>query len=242
MNKPIRIGMLTPSSNTVLEPVCAEMLRGLPGVTAHFGRFEVTEISLGERSQRQFETTPMIAAAKLLADAQVDVIGWNGTSASWLGFERDETLCSEIEAATGIKAVTSVLALVEILNAMGVTRLGLVSPYIDDVQAKIMATFAASGIEVVSERHCGISRNFAFAEVEPAEIARMTREVAKDRPQAITVLCTNLMGAPLAEELEREIDLPILDSISVVVWKALKTAGIDPKLVKGWGRLFRELQ
>ncbi|MEA5501787.1 aspartate/glutamate racemase family protein [Halotia wernerae UHCC 0503] len=241
MNKSIRIGMLTPSSNTVLEPVCAEMLRGLPGVTAHFGRFEVTEISLGERSQRQFEMTPMIAAARLLADAQVDVIGWNGTSASWLGFERDAALCSEIEAATGIKAVTSVLALVEILNAMGVTRLGLVSPYIDDVQARIMATFAASGIEVVSERHCGITRNFAFAEVPPAEIARMTRDVAKDRPQAITVLCTNLMGAPLAEELEREIDLPILDSISVVVWKALKTAGIDPKLVKGWGRLFREL-
>ena len=30
-------GMLTPSSNTMLEPVTARMLEGLPEVTAHFG-------------------------------------------------------------------------------------------------------------------------------------------------------------------------------------------------------------
>ena len=42
--------MLTPSSNTTLEPVTANMLAGLPDVTAHFGRFRVTEISLAEQA------------------------------------------------------------------------------------------------------------------------------------------------------------------------------------------------
>jgi maleate isomerase len=31
-----RLGMLTPSSNTVLEPMTYQMLRDAPGVTAHF--------------------------------------------------------------------------------------------------------------------------------------------------------------------------------------------------------------
>jgi maleate isomerase len=41
-----RIGMLTPSSNTVLEPVTQRLLAGTPAITAHFSRFRVTEIAL----------------------------------------------------------------------------------------------------------------------------------------------------------------------------------------------------
>src|SRR5476651_1416083 len=43
---PIRLGMLTPSSNTVLEPVTAQIVAGLTDVTVHFSRFRVTEIGL----------------------------------------------------------------------------------------------------------------------------------------------------------------------------------------------------
>ena len=50
----------------------------------------------------------------------------------------------------------------------------------------------------------------------------------------------NLAGAPLVDRLERELDVLILDSISVVVWKSLKLAGVDPKRIKSWGRLFCE--
>ena len=35
-----RMGMLTPSSNTVLEPTTTAMLSGLPDVTVHFTRFK----------------------------------------------------------------------------------------------------------------------------------------------------------------------------------------------------------
>src|SRR5918912_725830 len=34
----LRLGMLTPSSNTVLEPITYRMLAGVPDVTAHFAR------------------------------------------------------------------------------------------------------------------------------------------------------------------------------------------------------------
>ena len=44
------LGMLTPSSNTTLEPVTAQMISGLPEVSAHFGRFRVTEIALSDNA------------------------------------------------------------------------------------------------------------------------------------------------------------------------------------------------
>ncbi len=240
MNR-VLLGMLTPSSNTTLEPVTTAMLAGLPEASAHFGRFRVTEIALSEQALGQFDDSEILRAVELLSHAKVRVIGWNGTSSGWLGFEADERLCRRITESTSIPACTSVLALNEIFRLAGVTRFGLVTPYRDDVQAAIMKNYAASGFECVAERHLRKQDNFSFSEVGADDIRRMVREVAREGPQAITIFCTNLRGAPLVEELEREIGIPIYDTIATVVWKALTLAGADPKRIQGWGRLFREI-
>jgi len=234
----VRLGMLTPSSNTTLEPVTTAMLAGLPEATAHFGRFRVTEIALSERALGQFDEAPILAAAGLLADAKVHVIGWNGTSASWRGFHTDEALCRRITAAVGVPACTSVLALNEAFRAGGVRRFALVTPYTADVQEAIVRNYAAAGVEWVAERDFGITENYAFAEVTDATLAAAIREVAQARPQAIAILCTNLRGAPLVAALEAELGIPIYDSIATVVWQSLRLAGVDPSRVRGWGRLF----
>jgi maleate isomerase len=234
----VRLGILTPSSNTVLEPLTTAILDDLPEVTAHFSRFKVTEIALSKASVAQFDDSEMLRAAELLVHAKVDAIAWSGTSSSWLGFERDIALCERIRAATGMPACTAVLALNEILTSTGVKRLGLVTPYRDDVQARIVANYQAAGIAIAAERHLGISDNYAFAEVSPDRIEALIREIALDRPDAIAILCTNMRGAPLVSELEAEYDIPIHDSVAVTVWKSLKLAGIDARRVQGWGRVF----
>ena len=241
MRDRVLLGMLTPSSNTTLEPVSAAMLAGLPEASAHFGRFKVTEIALSERALGQFDDREILRAAELLSHAKLHCIGWNGTSSGWLGFEADERLCERITGATGIPACTSVLALNEIFRTTGVKRFGLVTPYRDDVQERIAANYARSGFECVAERHLGLQDNFSFAEVSADQLRDMTREVAKAKPQAITIFCTNLRGAPLVEELERELGIPIYDTIATVVWKSLRLAGVDTRRVRGWGRLFREV-
>lgn len=232
------LGMLTPSSNTVLEPVTTAMLAGLPEASAHFGRFKVTEIALTQQALGQFDDREILAAAELLSHARVGVIGWSGTAASWRGFDTDETLCRRITERTGIAACTSVLALNEIFAITGVRRFALVTPYLDDVQARIVAHYAAAGYECVAERHLGLRDNFSFSEVGADDLRRMVREVAQARPDAIAILCTNLRGGPLVAELEAETGIPIHDSIATVVWKALQLAGADARRVHGWGRLF----
>jgi len=72
-------------------------------------------------------------------------------------------------------------------------------------------------------------------------LTAMVREVARAKPQAITILCTNLRGGPLAERLEEETGIPIYDSVATAVWGSLRLAKADPGRVKGWGRLFREV-
>ena len=236
-----RLGMLTPSSNTVLEPLTAAMLAALPDVTVHFARFRVTEISLGQGALGQFETEPMLTAAELLADAKVASICWNGTSAGWLGFESDEGLCAAISERTGIPACSSVLALNEIFARTGVRRFGLVTPYLPEIQGAIVANYTAAGFECVAERHLCERDNFAFSTYDKDLIAELCREVATAKPDAVAIFCTNFRGGEIVARLEEELGIPIYDTVATAVWKSIALVGVAPKRVQGWGRLFTAL-
>lgn len=234
-----RIGMLLPSSNTVVESNITAMLGSVPGVSAHVTRLTVKEISLESESERQFQIQTMLDAAGLLADARVHVMGWNGTAASWLGFERDQRLCAMMSQRYGVPATTAVMAVNELLDEMDARRFALVTPYIDSVQADIVSQYHRAGYECVAERHTGEHVNFAFAEVSAEAIEAMIREVAQERPAAIVVMCTNLNAAPLVAKLERELDMPIVDSLAAYVWKSLRLAGVRTDTITGWGRIFQ---
>jgi len=96
----------------------------------------------------------------------------------------------------------------------------------------ILETFRQEGFDCVAERHLGISDNYAFSEVPAVKLAAMMREIAAAKPQAITIFCTNLRGAPLVENLEQELGIPIYDTIgraSVgVSGGAMRLAGVEP--------------
>jgi maleate isomerase len=237
-SRALRLGMLTPSSNTVLEPMMAAMVADLDKVSVHFSRFRVTEIALSDQALGQFAPDGMVAAAELLAHAKVDVIAWNGTSAGWLGFPQDERLCAAITAATGIPAGTSVLAFREVFELTGARRIGLVTPYTPDVQARIMSNWAGAGFPCTAERALNLRDNYSFAEVDEKTIAGMVREVVREGCDAVAIVCTNMRGARIAADLERELGVPIYDSIAVTLWQSLGLIGADLRPLRSWGRLF----
>jgi maleate isomerase len=126
-------------------------------------------------------------------------------------------LCDRIQSTTGIPATTSVLALNEIFQQQQITQFGLVTPYLDDVQSRILKTYQTAGFDCIAERHLNLSVNFDFSEVSAETISQQVRAVAQERPQAISTFCTNLRAAPCVAALETELGIPIYDTISVVV-------------------------
>lgn len=232
-----RLGFLTPSSNTVLEPLIAGLLHATPEVTAHFARFRVVAINLGEASRTQFDTGPVLAAAEMLADAHVHSICWAGTSGSWLGFAQDEALCEAITAHTGIPATTATLALRDALRAAGARRVALVTPYLGDVQAAIIANLTREGFTVTAERHLDDPGNYSFAAHTPARVDALVEEAVAEAPtDAVIIHCTNFRGLPGAIGLEARLGPLMLDSVAVSLWGGLVAAGRPMALPAG--RLF----
>lgn len=240
MARPARIGMITPSSNTCLEPQSYRILADRTDVTLHFARIPVTRIATDAGSDQQFDRDGMLAAAGLLKDAEVDVIAWNGTSGSWLGTGHDQELVEAIAAEHHVSATTSALAYLDAYDRFSLSKIALVSPYTAEVNRAIAAEYAREGLEVVAEHHLGLTVNESFANVPPEDLLAPSLEVAANadgvRPQAIVYMCTNMYGAPIVEQVEWETGIPALDSVAVTLWKCLKMLklnGLAPK----WGRL-----
>jgi maleate isomerase len=222
MTRPRRLGVIAPSSNTVLEPESQRLLPADGSVTMHVSRLRVTHIAADEASRAQFEFEAMLEAARQLADARVDLVLWSGTAASWLGFGRDERLVAAIEAETGIPATTALLAVNRALARLGARRIGLVTPYVAALEAAIVDNYAAAGIETVRSRRLDLTVNTDYAEVTPSAIAAMVRDVAAAGPDAVVIMCTNLAGSSVAPALAAETGVPVVDSVRVAVEDALE--------------------
>lgn len=248
MPAPLRLGILVPSSNTSLEPLSTALISHLPDITVHFSRFPVTEIALSSAALSQFDDGKILAAASLLADARVDLIGWSGTSAGWLGLDADRRLCRTIEEATGIEATTSVLGLCgvleEVKRRVGKVRVAFVTPYTEDVQARICETFAAEGYDVVGEDHLGLRVNLDFGAVDEETLDRQMDEVMRkvgDRTGlVVSTFCTNLRAAQRAKHWEGVYPgIVVADTVATVLWQMLRMLRLDVGgLTDDWGKMF----
>lgn len=219
-----RVGLIVPSSNTVLEDELARLVPAGGPVAVHVTRVRVTAISLAADALAQFDSGPMTAAAQLLGDALVQSVAWAGTAGSWLGVDYDRALAGALARAAGAPATTSTLALLGACREAGIERVGLVTPYTPDVVARITETLRGAGLSVAAERHSGLTVNHSFAAVGPGEIERMALEAADGGAQAIVVLCTNMRGSPVGPAVTAATGLPVLDSCEVTLAAAIAAA------------------
>jgi len=226
-----KIGHITPSTNTTMEPLTTLLgqLARVP-VSQHFARVSVQRLALDAAADRQFSESGMLAAAHLLAEAPLDLLCWNGTSGSWRGLAGDVALVERIEAETGIPALTSGLAILETFRRHGWTRIGLAVPYTDDITASIVAEYARHGLEVVATANLGEESNIAFGNTPAAAIRELLVAAARNAPDCIAVVCTNVPAISLTAPFEAEFGIPIVDSIAVTFVEACRRCGLDPRI------------
>ncbi len=230
-----RIGMLVPSSNTAAEPLTMEMLRDVPRVSLHVARFRVTRLDTSDEALAQFQAAPLLEAASMLADAHMHAICLNATASCYTGMAGDRELLPLLPQP----AETAMLALLEALRLKGARRIGLVSPFLHDVQAATIRVLAEEGLEVVAEHHFNDPGNYTFARFTEAEIEAAILDVGRTPGlDAIAVISTNLRGSRPAARAEARLGIPVFDTIATALWGAMRKAGAVPAQVRGWGSLF----
>ena len=206
-----RVGLLIPSSNTVME---VDFYRHLPAsATVHPGRMymEATTVK-GEEEMLDDHCLPTAAD---VATAKPDVVVFGCTSAGALrGNAYDAELCRRISEVTGKPTVSVIESVRRKLMGLEVRRVAVITPYIEDLNVRIKASVEDDGIEVASIHGMGISVNFNLALVEPPEILAFAREKLAAAPEvdALFISCTNFQAVATLPQLKAAYDMPIVTS------------------------------
>ncbi len=141
------VGVLTPQANTTVEPELNLLWpRGVAMINA---RLVSRKQAMTDRLLDYFENYE--AALAQFANAPVRIVLAACTGASYLaGREREAALCNDIAQRHGALFMTAALAVVDALKTLGAQRIGLVSPYPDDLNRASTSYWQSHGFEVTA--------------------------------------------------------------------------------------------
>ncbi len=236
-----KIGLVVVSASSISElryPKAAP-----PGVAFLTSRMMLAE---GESIDALIEMESSASrAVGELASAKVDSVAYCCTvSGALRGIEGDKQFCQELEDEWGTPITSTMLAVTEALQHMGMKKIVVTTPYPDSHHVAERAYLKEAGIEALTMQGMGLETAEGFASVPPHEIFDFAMDAWKefgDDADGLFISCMNHDGMAAAQALEDEIGKPVVTSHSATLWSVLSQAG-ETEPLPGYGRLLAEIR
>src|SRR5262249_12642961 len=210
-----RIGLIIPSVNRLSGPQLMRFAPPALGIDATRAR------SAGKWRRPVTELAPIMAeAAGALSDASPDLIVYHCTDSSMReGLDGERRILDIVRRETGIEAVSTSALVVEALNALGIKKLVIVSPYQDnDV---IVAYLQSCGFEVVHDVALRLPGHES-SNAAPERWVQTTLDNVREEADGYFLSCTNTTQIEAIDELESTLGKPVVSSNQAVLWGAVK--------------------
>ena len=232
-----RIGVIVPPSNTVNE---AEFNRMAPdGVTFHFTRSPLHKNPAADGFKAMM--ADLDAALGDLVACNVDFAAYGCTAGS-MACPAD-LLLGRIEDVSKVGAMSTASAILKALEALGIRRISMATPYTDETNEHESEFLERHGIEVLAAAGLGLNTSLEMVQkisrVAPVEVLAHARAVDRPEAEALLICCTDFNTLDVIEPLERELGKPVISSNTASFWATLRAAGIDDR-IEGYGTLLRE--
>ena len=184
---------------------------------------------LSASSIAAMETELTRAAGLLPRAARFDAVGYGCTSGTTLiGAEAVAGMLRQgVETPMVTDPLTAALAA---LQALGVGRLGLVTPYVESIAAPVR------DFEVGEVLTFGEEVEARVARIAPDSIMAAARAAARGA-DAVFLSCTNLRTLDVIGALEAELGIPVLSSNQALAWHMAQATGA-PLAGDAPGRVF----
>jgi maleate isomerase len=221
--RPTRLGLMIPSSNTMME---TDFIRDLPrGIALHTARmFMVDTTAAGENRMLDEFALP---AARDVGSARPDVVVFGCTSAGALrGNDYDARLCEQISDVTGAPTVSTIASVRDAIQASGADSVGVITPYVDELNERIRDSIEADGTRVATIAGLGITDNFEIAEVDADEIVALAEralgELARSGQIGLAFAsCTNFGAMAARQAIADRLGVPVITSNQAVLAAAV---------------------
>ncbi len=177
------------------------------------------------------------AASLILPGSRLDVMAYSCTSASVV--IGHDAVAERIHAARpGIPCVTPLSAAYAGFEHLGVTRIAVLTPYVDEVNAMIARHIEDHGMELAGFTSFHMADDREMANLPPEVIYEAALEADRADAEALFISCTAIRACDVVERLERTLGKPVVTSIQAMFWQSLRYAGYS-RPVEGYGHLLR---
>lgn len=219
------LGLIVLAADETLEPEIARLMPG-GGVALHHARIPSAPDVTPETLARMEADLP--AAAALLPDRSFAAIGYACTSgATVIGPARVAALVRGAREAVAV--VDPLSATIDACAALGVRRLGFVTPYLPEVSALMRAALERAGLEIAAFGSFEQRSEAVVARIAEASTLAAILEIgAAPEVEAVFASCTNLRAFGVVEEAEARLGKPVVTSNLALGWRMLRLAGVDP--------------
>ncbi|KPA21423.1 Maleate isomerase [Shimia sp. SK013] len=165
-------------------------------------------------------------AADLLPKArQFGVVGYGCTSASSvIGSQKVEEL---VRQGCDTAAVTNPLrAAVACAQNFGISRVALLSPYIEEVSAPLRAAFAGEGVEMPVFGSFGVAEESKVVRISNESVVEAATRLGSDSGvEGVFISCTNLRTFEALKTVQDRLGKPVLSSNQSLAWHMQKLVG-----------------
>ncbi|HZJ97104.1 MAG TPA: aspartate/glutamate racemase family protein [Oligella sp.] len=173
--------------------------------------------------------------AELLADAAVDLIAMNCTAASLIAGPAQVN--QRILSATGIPSVTTIEALMAAVQATGMRRLALMTPYVQEVIDQEVAYFTEAGYEVVTTLGKACHTPIEQGSLAPATWLNLARQLKNEKLDGLVISCAGIQVSAVLSQIEQELGIPVVTSNQSLLWACLAMVGITESIANYGGLL-----
>ena len=210
-----RVGLMVPSSNTVME---VDFNRELAGqCSVHTARMYMVETTRAAEIAMVETFAP--EAARDLGTLNPDLVVFGCTSAgSLFGAAYDAEVCDKLGKIGHTSTLGVLTAVGQELDATPGQRLAVITPYVEDLTTSVARAAESANRQLVAAAGMGISDNVKLCEPTPKEIVEFSRKnLAGVDFDLLLVSCTNFRALEAKPLLEREFQVPVVTSNSAVI-------------------------
>jgi maleate isomerase len=224
-------GVLIPATNTTCEIEFGRLVP--PSLQVHVAR-------LGKGGAGAF--APSLDAdidyqSKMLGNAKVEVISLAQTSASLFADNYDEDVTRRMSAGAGVPAITSAQAVGQALQALGVRRIAIVSPYSPPVIERARQYYETKyAMQVVALHSFDASDAYAIGQLGPENAHDAFVRIDRPEIEAFVVPGGSFPTMTFIAAWEREFGKPVVTTNQAALWAMLRIMRVEEKL-PGLGRL-----
>lgn len=231
-----RLGMLVLKTDQTLEYEAAQVMARVKGVTLHHARLH-NDADINRDTLMAMK--PLLAPTSKLLPVEwgFKSIGYGCTSGSMVIGEPQVE--HEIRSVHPKAAVTNPFSGgIAGLAALGCRRIGVLTPYVRNVNDGVAAALTARGLEVTAFASYEEPDDNLVGKISVPEIIRASVALAaRDDVDGVFVSCTSLRTIDAIPAIEAASGKPATSSNHAMVWHMLRLAGIDEPIA-GLGRLY----